>query len=181
MDSETSLPPRVEVIRAASEQEPVLANLLELYAHDFSEFIDLQLQPNGRYGNAGLSRFWEDDEHLPFLVWVDGHLAGFVLAEKGSRINRDPRMWDVAEFFVVRRYRRRGVGAAVAHEVWRRIPGPWEVRVLEANAPARAFWRAAVGAFTGSPPRSIFVEQQGNRWEVFSFISPAADNPSPRR
>jgi predicted acetyltransferase len=171
MSPGSPLPAGIEVVRATAGQEPVLDNLLELYAHDFSEFIDLQLQPDGRYGNAGISHFWRSDEHLAFLVWVDGRLAGFVMVEKGSRISGDPRVWDVAEFFVVRRWRRRGVGAAVAHEVWRRIPGPWEVRVLEMNRPARAFWKRAVAAFTGSPVEGRMIEQQGKRWEVFSFTA----------
>jgi hypothetical protein len=40
---------KVEIIPALEEQEPILANLLELYAHDFSEFIDLNLGADGRY------------------------------------------------------------------------------------------------------------------------------------
>jgi hypothetical protein len=41
---------KVEIIPALEEQEPILANLLELYAHDFSEFIDLKLGADGRFG-----------------------------------------------------------------------------------------------------------------------------------
>jgi hypothetical protein len=33
---------QIEVIPATSEERPILANLLELYAHDFSEFYDLE-------------------------------------------------------------------------------------------------------------------------------------------
>jgi len=33
----------IEITPARPEQEPVLADLLELYAHDFSEFHDLEL------------------------------------------------------------------------------------------------------------------------------------------
>jgi len=41
---------RIEVIAAGPDQEPILANLLELYIHDFSEFLDIQLGPDGRFG-----------------------------------------------------------------------------------------------------------------------------------
>jgi hypothetical protein len=40
----------VEVIQAAPEQEPIMANLLELYAHDFSEFHDVAI--GGMAGSA---------------------------------------------------------------------------------------------------------------------------------
>jgi predicted acetyltransferase len=163
----------VEVLPAAAEEEPVLANLLELYAHDFSEIIDLRLRPDGRFGCPELSRYWQEEGRFPFLVRVGGFLAGFALVAKGSRVSGDPRVWDMAEFFVVRGYRKRGIGAAAAREIWRRFPGAWEVRVMEDNHPARAFWSAAAGAFTHSRAEGVITELQGKRWEVFSFVSPA--------
>lgn len=175
MGSEDTLPPGIEVLRATAEQEPVLANLLELYAHDFSEFSDLRLQPDGRFGYPELSRYWREEGRFPFLVKVDGHLAGFALVSRGSRISDDPRVWDMAEFFIVRRYRKRGIGAAVAREVWRHFPGAWEVRVLETNRPALSFWKAAVGAFTRSRAKAAVIELGEKRWRLFSFTSPAAD------
>jgi hypothetical protein len=48
-EPETSLM-QIEVLPATTEQEPVLANLLEMYAHDFSEFSDLKIGVDGRFG-----------------------------------------------------------------------------------------------------------------------------------
>lgn len=172
MSAEPSPPQGVHVLSASADQQPIVANLLELYAHDFSEFVDLQLKPDGRFGYPGLSLYWSEEGRFPFLVTVDGHLAGCALVCRGSRIGADPQTWDMAEFFIVRRYRKRGVGAAVAHEIWRRFPGTWEIRVMEGNHPARAFWGAAVAAFTRSPAEARFIELQAKRWEVFSFASP---------
>jgi predicted acetyltransferase len=174
MPSETSLPSGIEVLRAAAEQQAVVANLLELYAYDFSEIMDLQLQPDGRFGYPELSRYWREEGRFPFLVTVDGHLAGCALVSRGSRITADPRVWDMAEFFIARRYRRRGVGAAVACEIWRRFPGPWEIRVLESNGPARVFWEAAVRTFAHSTAGAKMIEVQEKRWQVFPFESPPA-------
>jgi hypothetical protein len=75
---------QIEVIPATSEQRPILANLLELYAHDFSEFYDLELGADGRFGYKHLPRYWRDPDRHPFLIKVDGRLAGFVLAKRGS-------------------------------------------------------------------------------------------------
>lgn len=172
MSSEQSPLTGIHVLHASAQQQPVVANLLELYAHDFSEFVDLQLQPDGRFGYPGLSRYWSEEGRFPFLVTVDGHLAGCVLVCRGSRVSADPQPWDMAEFFIVRRYRKQGVGAAVAHEIWRRFPGAWEIRVMEGNRPARAFWRASVAAFTRAPAEARLIELQEKRWEVFSFASP---------
>ena len=53
-------PAHLEVISATAEQQPVLANLLELYAHDFSEFHQVALNDDGRFGYADLPRYWSD-------------------------------------------------------------------------------------------------------------------------
>ena len=163
--------PRVEVLPAAWEQEPVLANLLELYAHDFSELRDLDVGEDGRFGYGALSLYWTEPGRFPFLVRVDGRLAGLVLVRRGSAISGEEAVWDMAEFFVVRGYRRRRIGMQVAHEVWRRFPGRWEVRVMEKNDAARRFWQGAISPFTGEEIHSVAFEREGSAWVLFLFES----------
>jgi len=169
--SKTTSSPDVEVIPALPEQQPIVANLLELYAHDFSELIDLKLGPDGRFGYEPLPLYWTESNHHPFLVRVDGHWAGFVLARKGSAISDDENVWDMAEFFIVRGYRRLGVGTKVAHNIWTRFPGKWEVRVIDRNVRARDFWQVAIGTFIGRTVQPSRFEKQGKVWQVFSFES----------
>ena len=149
----------------------MLANLLELYAHDLSEYFDVPLQPSGRFGYPPLALYWREDGRFPFVVKVDGQIAGFVLVSRGSRIGGAPQVWDMAEFFILRAYRKRGIGAAVAAEVFRRFAGCWEVRVLENNLPAVAFWKAAIGFFTRDCGEEPFVDAHQKNWRVFSFQS----------
>ena len=167
-------PPRVELIPAAPEQQPALANLLELYAHDFSEFRDLILGEDGRFGYPRLPLYWSEPGRHPFLIRVDGELAGLVLVQRGSQISGDDAVWDMAEFFIVRGHRKRGIGTWVAREVWRRFPGTWEVRVLDANVIARKFWAAAIAGFTGEAPHPKSIEKGGATWTLFSFESGSA-------
>jgi predicted acetyltransferase len=166
--------PHIEVIPAAPEQEPILANLLELYAHDFSEFHDLAIGADGRFGYKCLPLYWSEPGRHPFLVRVEGELAGFVLVKRGSEVSGNETVWDMAEFFVIRGYRRRGIGTHVAHEVWRRFPGLWEVRVMEANVSAQQFWARAISIFTGKAIDLVRVENDGKCWKLFSFESKRA-------
>ena len=169
---ETSLM-QIEVLPATTEQQPVLANLFELYAHDFSELSDLKIGVDGRFGYEPLSLYWSESNRFPFLVRANGELAGFVLVQQGSQVSGAGEIWDVAEFFILRGYRRHGVGMKVAHDVWRMFTGRWEVRVADKNLVARAFWKHAVSEFTGVRADSTFTEVAGKRWHVFSFISDA--------
>ena len=163
--------PRVEVLPAAWEQEPVLANLLELYAHDFSELRDLDVGEDGRFGYGALPLYWTEPGRFPFLVRVDGRLAGLVLLRRGSAISGEEAVWDMAEFFVVRGYRRRRIGTQLAHEVWRRFPGRWEVRVIEKNDAVRRFRQGAISSFTGEEIHSVAFEREGSAWVLFLFES----------
>jgi predicted acetyltransferase len=145
--------------------------LLELYAHDFSEFHHIELGADGRFGYRRLPLYWSEPGRHPFLVRMDGNLAGLVLVKRGSEISGNENVWDMAEFFVVRGYRRRGIGTEIAHEVWRRFPGLWEVRVMKSNGPARHFWERAISVFTGEMIDPMSVEKGGEDWHVFSFES----------
>lgn len=163
----------IAVISAAAEQKSIVANLLELYAHDFSGFHELHLGEDGRFGYPDLPLYWQDANRHPFLVRVDGRLAGLALIRKGSQVTGNEAVWDMAEFFVVRGHRRRGIGTQVAHQVWRRLPGWWEIRVMQANAPALEFWERAVQSFTGKSVPSSSFDGNGACWNLFSFESPS--------
>ena len=163
--------PQIEVLAAAREHESILANLLELYVHDFSEFLDVELGPDGRFGYPQLSLHWSEPERHPFLVKVDAQWAGFAFVKRGSEVSSKEDVWDMAEFFVLRGYRRRGIGTQIAHDVWRRFPGLWEVRVMEANVVAREFWGRAIAAFVGEEICPVHFEKGREWWFVFSFQS----------
>ena len=159
----------IQVVPASPGQEPVIANLLELYAHDFSEFHPLELAADGRFGYHDLPLYWSDPDRHAFLVEVNGRLAGLVLLKTGSEVSGDARVWDVREFFIVRGYRRRGIGMKVAHDVWRKFPGQWEVRVMESNRDAFKFWQRAIATFIGGTVQPTSIEKDGERWHVFAF------------
>ena len=83
----------------------------------------------------------------------------------------DENELDVAEFFVMRRYRRSGVGRRAAFLIWKHFPGTWTVRVSEGNPGALEFWSDVVGEFTGGAVSESQRPGTPNPWRVFSFES----------
>ena len=157
---------------ATPRDEAVLSNLLELYAHDLSEIFALELEPDGRFGYEKLPLYWSEPEsRFPFLIRRGTQLAGFVLVTRGSPGSDDPEDFDVAEFFVVRRHRRSGVGRQAAFLLWDRFPVRWIVRVAEGNRHGMRFWESVIREYTAG----AFVEslRPGNSqtWRIFSFDS----------
>ncbi len=161
----------VELVAATSAQQIVLSNLLQFYMYDFSEFLPLELAPDGRFEYSQLPLYWLDPLRFPFLAVVDGRWAGFVFVKQIPNSPGEGSLWDMTEFFVMRSYRGRGVGTSLARLAFKRFPGTWQVRVMEANAPARRFWQQAIAAFTGTDvlPQRTWLDEVA--WDVFTFDS----------
>jgi predicted acetyltransferase len=165
---------RVEVLPAPAEQAPILANLLQLYAHDFSEFLNVEIGTDGRFTYNPLSLYWSEAGRHPFLIWVDGKLAGFAFVKKGSAISGNENAWDLAEFFVLRGFRRRRIGILAAHQMWRRFSGSWEVRVMQLNLAAQRFWARTISEFTRETINPIAFNKDGEEWILYSFEAKTA-------
>jgi predicted acetyltransferase len=120
--------------------------MLELYQHDLSDIWDQDLDTHGEYGYA-LDRYWDTEGFYPFVAIVNGKYAGFALVNQAVRIGTHGYWMD--QFFVLKKYRRKGVGQLLAQSVFAALLGRWEVGQMTENHPAQAFWREVIGAYTG--------------------------------
>lgn len=163
----------VELRAATPADAPLLSNLLELYIHDLSAiFPNVELGADGRFGYPKLPLYWSEPERrFPFLISCDGRVAGFALATLGSPASDDPSVYDVAEFFVLRRYRRHDVGRHAALLLWATLPGRWTVRVSEGNPGALAFWTRIVADFTSGAVTESRKDGSPHAWRVYAFAS----------
>jgi predicted acetyltransferase len=158
---------------ATAADDPLLSNLLELYIHDLSGvFPNIEVNAEGRFGYPKLPLYWSEPERrFAFLIQCDGRVAGFALVTRGSPASEDPDVLDIAEFFVLRRYRRSSVGRRAAFLLWNRLSGKWIVRVSEANLGALPFWSGVITEFTHGTVTEFKRPGQPNDWRVFSFES----------
>jgi predicted acetyltransferase len=141
-------PPAVAVTVARPAERDTLANLFQLYIHDFSEHwagtARGELDGDGRFpDDPHLDSYWREPDRIPLLLRVEGHLVGFALLNAVAHSGR-PVERSMAEFFVVRKHRRSGVGTVAAQTVFGRYPGRWEVAVARRNTGALEFWRTTI-------------------------------------
>jgi predicted acetyltransferase len=163
----------VSLALATPADAPLLANLLELYLHDLSEAFPIEVGADGRFGYEFLPLYWtEAGRRFPFLIRCGPRVAGFALVTRGSPASEDPRVLDVAEFFVLRQHRRHGVGREAAVRLWSRMAGRWIVRVSEGNRRALAFWPGVIGDYTGGAFAETGRPGSPHAWRVFTFESP---------
>ncbi|MBS0418318.1 MAG: hypothetical protein JSR66_11435 [Proteobacteria bacterium] len=162
----------VAVELASPGDAGVLANLLELYSHDLSDVFALELGTDGRFGYEKLSLYWSEPERrFPFLIRAGTRLAGFALVTRGSPASGDGDDFDMTEFFVLRRYRRSGVGRRTVFLLWNRFAAQWSVRVAEGNQSGLRFWARVIGEYTGGAAEETTRPGSPQAWRVFSFNS----------
>ena len=110
------MPSELTLHTLGPEDSELLGNLLELYIHDLSAIYPrVELDARGRFGYPPLPAYLSGrSDRFAFSIRCDGRVAGFALAQRGSPVADDPNVLDVAEFFVLKRFRQRGVGRAAA-------------------------------------------------------------------
>ena len=96
----------------------------DLYTHELSPLFGLELPQSGRFGYANLPLYWTDSHRYPFLVHACGEHAGFALVCRTAGLKVEGEVSDMAEFFVMREFRKRGIGTIVAHDDSATFPGP---------------------------------------------------------
>jgi predicted acetyltransferase len=131
----------IELVPVAQSHKSVLGELLNLYLYELSDLVGANPNEHGRFEYGYLDLYWTEANRHAFFIRRDADMAGFVMvnAHTASSAARG-----IAEFFVLRRHRRAGVGRAAATLAFERFPGSWEVVTDRENVRAAAFWRQAI-------------------------------------
>lgn len=157
----------IEVIPALITDKSIIQRMMELFRHDLSEFEDIDLDEHGYFGYPYLDYYWVEPERHPSIVRVDGKLAGFALINQ--HIYFPDSQYSVAEFFILRKYRRRGIGHQVAIDIFDRFPGRWEISKLSTNIIALRFWRKVIKLYLPEKYTETVVEIQGGKRVIGCF------------
>jgi predicted acetyltransferase len=133
------------------------------------EWFGLDTGADGRYSYDTTSVWAKGCD--AYLAKVDDSIAGFALIGSGGERLGDIGAHDVHEFFIMRKFRRRGIGRSMVTFLWNEHPGDWLVRVLEANAPAQTFWWCGISIYSLGSYREEQCIVNGRPWKFFRFVS----------
>ena len=153
---------KIELATASQADIPVLDRLLQLYEYDASENGGNEIDANGVFPTVDTGALWGPNDHV-FLIQVDGRLAGFALVTRHQSYFGQDYTYLLSEFFVLRQYRRRGIGEHAAHTLFDRFPGRWELGTMHANTAGQAFWRRVLGHYTRDAYQE--VAEGCERWQ----------------
>lgn len=133
----------VSLKRIELNDRHILENLFPYYVYDMSEYMGWSPNSDGLYTfkPASLDPYWAKADHVPYFIFFDGELAGFVLLRGYPN---QSEVYDIEQFFVLRKFKGKGVGKRALAELCSRYLGKWQIRVLKENTAALKFWLSAV-------------------------------------
>jgi predicted acetyltransferase len=126
-----------------SDKKEVLINLMTLYLHDLSEFIEnINLNSeNGLFEFDVFDLFFEKEGLTPFFINLDGKPVGFILLQSGSYSNQEYADYVLNSFFILKNHRRKGIGRLACNKFFEMYPGRYAISQAQSNIPAVKFWR----------------------------------------
>jgi predicted acetyltransferase len=170
-------PPASEDVRLVAvdpAQRTVLGNLMQLYRHDMSEHRGYELDETGTYAYAYLDDYVTGPDRESWFIRVEGRLAGFVLTHR-----LPDGAWQISEFFVVRPYRRRGVGRIALAKAFQLHDGRWTCFVDESNEISERMCVKATADAAGPEVKARRgLSPTGFVGTVFRLSVPAASAPA---
>lgn len=164
----------IQINLVDESQKSILRQLIELYEYDFSEYDQNDLNEYGYYGYRYLDYYWTEKGREPFFIKVEGKLAGFVFVNEFCYLVKGAGAKSIAEFFIMRKYRRQGIGKKAAYMAFDRYPGDWEVIQQQHNLPSIQFWERVIHEYTAGHFRKEPVQTED--WEGQALIFNNSDN-----
>ncbi len=138
---------KIEIVSAGISEKGTIENLFVYYIYEMSDLLQTSASEIGLLEprQHNLKRYWESDNHYPYLIRCNGEIAGFSLLRKYPN---DPKHYDIDQFFVLKKFSRRGVGREAFKQSVAALPGSWITRVLLENKKALAFWLSVIPSVT---------------------------------
>lgn len=134
--------------------------MMELYNYDFSEFSDDDINEYGYFGYEHIDDYWNEAGRYPFFIRVDGKLAGLVLVRSCSEYSSLSDAHNIAEFFVMKKYRHNGVGKVAAMKIFDMFRGGWEISQWANNLPAQNFWKKIINEYSNGKYETFSIEEE---------------------
>lgn len=131
----------VEIRPHQLDDKSVIWNLFQFYCYDTSREDEVDVEADGFFSLSPsyFGQYWELPRWAAHLIRVDGAIAGFVLIEPSDVV---PEAQEIADLFILRRYRRRGLARDIVWHFLAQRQTPWTITVLDGWPEAEAFWAA---------------------------------------
>lgn len=116
------------------------SDLFQLYLYDLSKYNhNIKVDENGSYPASWIDRDWDLPEFIPLRIEQNINTCGFILLSN-KPFSKPGTEWCIQECFILRRFRKKGIGLASIDQLFSNYPGSYSMAVMKDNVPALLFW-----------------------------------------
>lgn len=165
---------KIKLLPAGIDEYPVIQNMASYYSYDLSEYMGWALKNDGTQ-STGMDyiKYWKAENTFPFIIKYQDELMGFVIVDKDvSNLSND---FNIAQFFILRKFKSKGVGRHIAFQCFNKFCGNWEVFVMPGNEGAYRFWRKIIKKYTDNQFKECTRTAGHSIRNIFEFSSKVAD------
>jgi predicted acetyltransferase len=166
-------PSNLSISPIGPESDVLLRNLFEHYIHDMAEWFDIDTRADGSY-SYDTSLVWQKGCDV-YLAKAGDAIAGFAIVGPATEWVGENGVHDVREFFVIRRFRRRGLGQRMATLLWNERPGAWLVRSSKRMRRRSGFGDRRLQASRAGYMKKQFARSTGGPGDFSDSILPPSD------
>lgn len=159
----------LRLLHVDEETRPVWDRLFQLYLHDMSENTGQEPGLDGAFP----TRPYDDNESSSRLIVLLRNKPAGLVSLRSCAGTADLLKRQLDDFFILRCYRRLGIGEEVARMVFDSHPGNWQAGVNLSNESGRLFLRQVVRRYTYRQCRELNTSD--GEGVVFEFTSPPPD------
>ena len=129
------------------EDKEILRNLLEKYKYEFSQYCNLDINDLGLYDYKSLDNYWSECNRFPYFIKANDKLSGFIMVSGCPEVKLDTN-YTLSEFFIMYKYRRKGIGNYAVKYILNKYRGKWQLKYHPKNEKSKSFWIKTIDEYT---------------------------------
>jgi len=163
----------LKLIPATLKEYPIIQNMATYYSYDMSEYMGWAQGSDGTH-SVGMDyiKYWQAQNTFPFIIKYQNELVGFVIIDKD--VINPANDFNIAQFFILRKFKGKGIGQYIAFECFNQFAGNWEVFVMLGNEGAYRFWRHIIKKYTANQFKECTRTVGNSVRNIFEFNSQLA-------
>lgn len=152
---------------ATADQLALIRNLYQFYAYESSDWEQEDVEVDGCFYVCQdyLELYWQRPDWSAQLILLDGFIAGFLLIERSEIPGVDAL--EFADLFILKKYRRLGIGRALVEQVIIASEQSWLVSFYQQDPLAVPFWQSLLSQL---PWRSVQSLANAEEPELLTYL-----------
>ena len=141
----------IKLIRIESKDKSILQNLFQLYMHDITASLPMDVNDHGLFEYNYIDSYFTEENRYAYLIYIDNKIGGFVLIDDDFMVldkKNDLPCYNFSEMFILNAYKKKGYGEIIVKQIFDMYKGNWEIKPVPRSEGAKKFWLKVVKNYT---------------------------------